>query len=99
MIRSSSWVGLNPFKVKRLCEEFEQLKKGGEYQEQLQECDEECDHVWVARLDGCEEQCGPAICQVCGKYGCYCDAHWSQMSNYQKKWFEKCGASKAMTML
>ena len=33
----------------------------------------ECGHLWVKRLDGYEEQCIPAICLWCGKYGCFCD--------------------------
>jgi len=33
----------------------------------------ECSHFWVARTDGYEEQCSPAICLVCGKYGCWCN--------------------------
>jgi len=32
-----------------------------------------CEHSWVFRIDGYEEQCGAAICSKCGKYGCYCD--------------------------
>lgn len=32
----------------------------------------ECNHFWVKRKDGYEEACGPAICLLCGKYGCYC---------------------------
>ena len=32
-----------------------------------------CEHFWVYRIDGYEEQCGAAICSKCGKYGCYCD--------------------------
>ena len=31
-----------------------------------------CNHFWVARKDGYEEQCAPAICLICGEYGCYC---------------------------
>jgi len=31
-----------------------------------------CNHFWVARDDGYEEQCRPAICLYCGEYGCYC---------------------------
>ncbi len=30
-------------------------------------------HDWVLRTDGYEEQCTPAICKKCGKYGCLCD--------------------------
>lgn len=33
----------------------------------------DCEHDWVARLDGYEEQCGPTICSKCGAFGCYCD--------------------------
>ena len=32
----------------------------------------ECEHFWVERKDGYEEQCGPAICLICGEYGCEC---------------------------
>lgn len=32
-----------------------------------------CRHFWVHRKDGYEEQCGPAICLICGKYGCMHD--------------------------
>lgn len=34
---------------------------------------EECNHNWVHRKDGYEEQCVPAICTKCGKYSCWCD--------------------------
>ena len=33
---------------------------------------DKCNHFWVERKDGYEEQCGASICLVCGKYGCYC---------------------------
>jgi len=33
---------------------------------------DQCEHVWVKREDGYEEQCGPVICIICGKYNCYC---------------------------
>ena len=49
---------------------------------------EECEHDWVRRLDGYEEQCGPAICRKCGKYGCYCDAKWALMDEKSKDYFE-----------
>ncbi len=48
-------------------------------------------HVWVDRTDGYNGQCGPAICYACGKYGCYCDAKWAEMSASQKKAFESNG--------
>ena len=32
-----------------------------------------CEHNWVYRKDGWEEQCVPAICTICGEYGCFCD--------------------------
>ncbi len=31
-----------------------------------------CKHDWVHRTDGYEEQCTPAICRICGAYGCLC---------------------------
>ncbi len=31
-----------------------------------------CPHIWVHRTDGYEEQCTPAICIICGTYGCIC---------------------------
>jgi hypothetical protein len=34
---------------------------------------DDCEHFWVNRTDGYEEECGPAICLLCGQYGCYCD--------------------------
>ena len=33
----------------------------------------ECNHFWVKRLDGYEEQCTAAICLICGKYSCRCN--------------------------
>jgi hypothetical protein len=30
-------------------------------------------HDWVLRTDDYQEQCTPAICAKCGKYGCLCD--------------------------
>lgn len=50
-----------------------------------------CNHKWVERLDGFEEQCGAAICILCGRYGCYCDAKWSTMTKKEKKAFAKNG--------
>ena len=32
-----------------------------------------CQHFWVDRTDGHEEQCLPVVCLFCGNYGCYCD--------------------------
>ena len=34
----------------------------------------DCEHDWVKRTDGYEEQCMPAVCVKCGAFGCYCDA-------------------------
>ncbi len=34
---------------------------------------DKCNHFWVARVDGYEEQCGPAICLICGEYACECE--------------------------
>ncbi len=31
-----------------------------------------CPHFWVERTDGYVEQCTPAICLMCGEYGCRC---------------------------
>ncbi|MBN2377041.1 MAG: hypothetical protein JXD22_11610 [Sedimentisphaerales bacterium] len=33
---------------------------------------EGCKHFWVERTDGYEEQCGAAICLICGEYDCEC---------------------------
>ena len=33
---------------------------------------DKCNHFWVDRKDGYEEQCSAAICIICGEYGCYC---------------------------
>jgi len=52
---------------------------------------ESCDHKWVERLDGYEEQCGPAICNKCGLYGCCCDAKWGEMSDEERSIFERSG--------
>ena len=32
-----------------------------------------CEHDWVYRKGGWEEQCVPAICRECGAFGCQCD--------------------------
>jgi hypothetical protein len=34
----------------------------------------DCEHVWIYRKDGWEEECMPIICRKCGAFGCYCDA-------------------------
>ena len=47
----------------------------------------ECNHEWVNRIDGYEEQSGPAICKKCGKYGCWRDAKYSDMSDTEKEMF------------
>ena len=35
---------------------------------------EGCEHDWVNRGDGWEEQCGAAVCLECGAFGCWCNA-------------------------
>jgi hypothetical protein len=55
------------------------------------EQEEGCSHDWVNRTDGYEEQCGAAICTICGEYGCWCRAKWSEMTDEQKKDFEARG--------
>jgi len=32
-----------------------------------------CEHFWIERKDGFEEMCTPAICLLCGEYGCICN--------------------------
>lgn len=34
---------------------------------------EGCNHKWRYRKDGHEEGCGPAVCIICGAFGCFCD--------------------------
>ncbi len=53
--------------------------------------EEICKHEWVERLDGYEEMCVPAICRLCGKYGCGCKAEWGEMSDKQKTNFHRHG--------
>jgi len=55
-----------------------------------------CSHKWVERLDGYEEQCGPAICCLCGEYGCWCEAKWRDMSDEEKLLFRKNGINGNM---
>ncbi len=50
-----------------------------------------CNHFWVERTDGYEEQCGAAICNKCGKYGCYCDAQYGRMTEERKQIFHQSG--------
>lgn len=50
-----------------------------------------CDHDWVNRTDGYEEQCGPAICTKCGRYGCWCTANYDRMTPEQQKRFKARG--------
>jgi len=52
---------------------------------------ESCDHHWVERLDGWDGQCGAAICDKCGLYGCLCDAKWRKMTDEEKKEFHSNG--------
>lgn len=33
-----------------------------------------CEHKWRYRKGGYIEGCVPAICKLCGKHGCACDA-------------------------
>lgn len=33
----------------------------------------DCEHEWVYRKDGWEDECGPAICRKCGAFGCFCN--------------------------
>lgn len=33
----------------------------------------DCEHVWVYREEGYEEQCVAVICKECGAFGCGCD--------------------------
>jgi len=40
-----------------------------------------CPHIWVNRTDGDEEECTPAICVLCGKYGCICKLKLYDYSN------------------
>ena len=35
---------------------------------------EDCEHIWVYRDFGWEEECMPVICKECGAFGCLCDA-------------------------
>jgi hypothetical protein len=51
----------------------------------------ECEHKWVHRTDGYVEQCYPAICIKCGKYGCACDAKYADMSKEEKEEFDNNG--------
>ena len=46
---------------------------------------ENCKHNWVYRKDGYVEQCVPAICTKCGKYGCFCDFKFSNSEIYYKE--------------
>lgn len=48
-----------------------------------------CNHFWVERKDGYEEQCTPAICLVCGEYGCFCKLN--NPSERRKELFEQLG--------
>jgi hypothetical protein len=59
----------------------------------LSEKEEVCQHDWVNRTDGYEEQCGAAICTKCGKYGCWCDVGYLKMSKEEKEDFGKRGIS------
>lgn len=43
-----------------------------------------CEHNWVLRTDGYEEQCIPAICTKCGMYGCACHAKFYAMSKEKR---------------
>lgn len=52
---------------------------------------QQCNHKWVLRIDGYEEQCEPAICCLCGLYGCWCDAKWREMTDEQQKAFKENG--------
>ena len=45
-----------------------------------------CEHFWVFRIDGYEEQCGASICSKCGKYGCYC--------YFRRDQLEKCSSEE-----
>lgn len=46
---------------------------------------ERCNHFWVERIDGYEEQCTAAICLICGEYGCHCNIKTRLMSSKMKK--------------
>lgn len=45
----------------------------------------QCNHFWVERKDGYEEQCTAAICLICGEYGCMCKVD-SQIRDMPDKW-------------
>ncbi len=49
------------------------MSHDGFIEEYPRKISEDCQHDWVHRKDGYEEQCSPAICRKCGKYGCFCD--------------------------
>lgn len=49
------------------------------------------EHDWVFRVRGYVEDCGPAICTICGQYGCWCDAGYSHMSPERKSDFFRRG--------
>ncbi len=48
---------------------------------------EDCNHIWRYRKDSWEDECVPAICIVCGAFGCLCD--YADLNNYSNKEFEK----------
>lgn len=42
----------------------------------------DCKHIFVNRISGYEETCGPVICQECGAFGCACDARGEEAELY-----------------
>ena len=56
-----------------------------------QELESGCQHKWVQRLDGYEEQCIPAICVKCGKYSCGCKTDYGKMTEEQRGEFSTSG--------
>jgi len=47
-----------------------------------------CNHFWVSRKDGWEEQCGAAICLICGEYNCCCE-FMKEMRDFPTKLIER----------
>lgn len=49
----------------------------------------DCNHDWVYRKFGYEEQCAPIVCTICGAFGCACDDLGLRLSDgsfNEEKW-------------